>query len=209
MRKLALTPSALPIDHIQRSLKIPSSQEWLGIFNAALLELTNPFNFEQLNETDMTPDEVAAKCFEIYVEYLSPTSEIGSAPTPYWDTDTDVDDQEPVETQTWYGTVSNPEAPREELDFVENALVWVFTGFIAAATLEIGAAPAVLFNTIAPRFILATKRGDVGEIIRILVDGQESARVDTSSYTAGEVIRTSIVADPELSSHEIMIVQVG
>lgn len=133
----------------------------------------------------------------------------GEVGTPYWDDDADVDTEAPSDMQSWYGTVSNPEAAPAELDFVENALVWGFTGLIALATWEVGAAPAILFHTIAPKFLIATKRGDVGEVIRILVDGSEAARVDTSGVAPGEIVNTPIVADPSLSSHTLTIVQVS
>jgi hypothetical protein len=92
---------------------------------------------------------------------------------------------------------------------VENALIWAFTGFLAVATLEVGAAPAILFRTIAPSFVLAVKRGDIGEVIRILVDGQEAARVDTSSASPGDVINIPVIADPTFDTHDIALVQVS
>jgi len=134
---------------------------------------------------------------------------VASVPTPYWDDDSDVDDDDPPDLQPWYGYVTDPEAPADELTIVEQASIWAFTGFLAAATWEVGAAPAILFNTIAPKFVLAVRRGDVGEIIRILIDGQDAAMVDTSSASAGDVIRVPIVANPELSTHDIMLVQVS
>lgn len=205
-----LTPPTMPDEVIIRELEIPSSQEWLGVFNFLLLQATYTWAWEQLYDTDLTPAEAAAKCYEIYVKYLTSTGAPSEVEAPYWDTDEDVDDSLPVDAQPWYGTVSDPEAPPAELDFAENALVWVFTGFVALASWEIGFAPAILFHTIAPKFLLASKRGDVGEIIRILVDGQEAARVDTSSYAPGEVIHTPIIADPDITTgHDIMIVQVS
>lgn len=66
-----------------RSLIIPSSAQWLGIFNSALLELTQAYNYEQVNETDLTPDEVASYCFEQYVSWLSSTcGSGGDCPLP-------------------------------------------------------------------------------------------------------------------------------
>lgn len=56
-----------------RTLTIPSSREWLGIFNSALLEMTKAYNYEQVNDTDLTPEEVAAYCFDQYVSWLSST----------------------------------------------------------------------------------------------------------------------------------------
>lgn len=126
------------------------------------------------------------------------------AETPYWDDATDVEDSEPIDMQPWYGEVTNPEAPPDELDFVENLLVWTFTGLIALATPELGFAPAILFHTIAPKFLIAQKAGDVGEIINIVVDGKSYASVDTTGR-AGEIIETPVIADPSLGTHDILI----
>jgi hypothetical protein len=208
-RKLFITPASMPEDEECRQLKIPSSKEWLGIFNAALLATTYAYNYEQLDEADLTPEECAAFCYDKLLEYFASAGCSSGIPTPYWDTDDDVDDEETAETQPWYGTVTNPDDPPSELTFVENASVWAFTGLLALATWEVGFAPALLFRTIAPRFVIATRRGDLGEIIRILVDGEEQARVDTSGYAVGEVIETPILSDPEIEEHEVLIVQVS
>lgn len=146
----------------------------------------------------------------LLVALQTPVTPPEDVPAPYWDDSDDVDDSLPADAQPWYGTVSDPEAPPAELDFVENAAIWALTGFLAVATWEVGFAPAILFHTIAPKFVLATKRGDLGEIIRILVDGEEAARVDTSSAAPGDIIRTPIVADPAITSgHDIAIIQVS
>jgi len=159
---------------------------------------------------NMTPAECAQLMRDMLIRwYDEPCATNDSVPTPYWDEDIDVEDSAPSATQTWYGTVSDPEAAPGSLTFIENAAIWTFTGFLAIATLEIGAAPAILFSTIAPRFVLATRRGDLGEIIRILIDGEEAATVDTSGAVVGDVIRTTIVGDPSLTSHDVMIVQVS
>lgn len=125
--------------------------------------------------------------------------------TPFWDDASDVDTQEPSDMQTWYGEVTNPDAAADELDFVENALIWGFTGLIAVATAEVGAAPAILFHTIAPKFVLAMKRGDIGEIFRIVVDGQESAQVDTSAYSVGDIITVPVIPASEADAHDLLI----
>lgn len=179
----------------------------MAVIGGALSELTKPYNWEQVGT--MTPDEAAELMTSILLGYYNSECGDSDVPTPYWDEDTDVDDHEPADMQNWYGYVTDPEAAPGELTFFENAAIWAMTGFLAVATWEVGAAPAILFHTIAPRFTLAMRRGDVGEIIRILVDGEEAARVDTSSAAPGEVVRAPIVGDPTLSTHELMIVQVS
>jgi len=179
---------------------------WTEVLEGALMQLMNPATWQGDHDEIITALNRANGLMILLQHPVVPPEEI---PSPYWDEDGDVDDSYPADMQPWYGYVTDPELPPGELTFIENAAIWTFTGFLAVATIEIGAAPAILFSTIAPRFVLATRRGDLGEIIRILVDGEESARIDTSGYAPGEVIRTPILADPELSSHDIMIVQVS
>jgi len=201
------TPNEVPGNEGYLVFRFNGENDWAGLLLGAAQALTYEWNFYQWGA--LTPAE-AAEAWRVIVQE-APYNLLTSSkiPTPFWDDDADVDDEAEPDEQTWYGTVSDPEAPPDELDFVENALVWIFTGFIAAATLEVGAAPAILFRTIAPKFLIASKRGDLGEIIRIIVDGEEAARVDTSPYAPGEVIRTPIVADPDLAEHNVVIVQVS
>lgn len=157
----------------------------------------------------LTPEEAAQAWNTIILNAYDDVS-LESVPAPYWDTDDDVDDEEPESDPVWYGTVEDPDAPPEELTFVENAAIWAFTGFIAAATWEVGFAPAILFHTIAPRFVLAMKRGDAGEIIRILIDGEDAALVDTTDAAVGDIVKTTVMPDPAVTTgHDIMIIQVS
>lgn len=204
------TPNASDEPRVCRSFSVPSQADWLGLVAGCMDFLTEPTNW--FINGDMTQEESA----QAFIDIISNTFDLEEScaatevPTPYWDEDSEVDDEESSETQVWYGTVSDPEAPPEELDFVENAAIFAFTGFLAAATWEVGFAPAILFHTIAPRFVLAIRRGDVGEIIRILVDGEEAARVDTSSASAGDVINVPIIADETIETgHDLVIVQVS
>lgn len=181
---------------------------WAEVLAAACMALLQPSTWQGTHDDVILAQNRANTLLMLLQTPLAPPEE--TAPTPYWDEDTEVDDQAPADMQTWYGTVSDPEAPPDELDFVENLAIFAFTGFLAVATWEIGAAPAILFHTIAPRFVLAMRRGDAGEIIRILVDGQEAARVDTSSAAAGDVVRVPIVADPAVTTgHDIAVIQVS
>jgi len=126
-------------------------------------------------------------------------------PTPFWDDATDLDDQETPEMQTWYGEVTDPGAAPDELTFVENAAIWIFTGFIAYSG-DIGA--AIVFHTVAPSFVLAWRAGDIGEIFRIVVDAADYGTVDTTGLS-GDVVQRSIYADPDLSEHDIMLIKVS
>lgn len=131
-------------------------------------------------------------------------------PSPYWDDETTVDDQSPAETQEWYGQVTNPTAPADELTFVENAVIWILAGFVlvAAAPTIIGAAPAaIFFRTVATRFTLAFNRGDVRELFRVVVDAIDYGEVDTDALSVGDIIELNIDGLADLATHDILIVR--
>lgn len=166
----------------------------------AILPLLDPQSWTQYGS--VTPQEAAdtfATAFDLaYTQNLCPSN----TPAPYWDDSEDVDAEEPPGAEEWYGYVTDPEAPPGELDFVENAIIWAFTGFLALAGTP---AAAIAFRTIAPRFVIAMKGDDFGEVIRILVDGEEAARVDTTGH-AGEIIKQQIIANPDNETHQIYII---
>lgn len=208
------TPGHPPDATDCRVFHIPAASEWFELLTTAVSALTDEWRWYQSGS--MSPAEAAAAWEAILDDiWLNIADEVcpdaqDSVPTPFWDEDTEVDDQADVDEQSWYGYVTDPEADPAELDFVENAAIWAMTGFLAAATWELGAAPAILFHTIAPRFVLAMRRGDVGEVIRILVDGEEVARLDTTDTGVGDVVEVPIVADPSITAgHDLMIVQVS
>jgi hypothetical protein len=201
------TPASIPDDSACRPLTIPASGAWEAVVMGALQLLTDTRNWQQF-EGGITPDD-AAQVAQHIVDCAYEDAEFGcqdSVDTPYWDDSTDVGEDEPKSTQEWYGEVTNPDAAPEELDFVENAAIWIFTGLLAIGTAEVGAAPAILFHTIAPKFVLAMKRGDVGEIFRIVVDGKDNAKLDTTAGAAGDVMQVSIVADPSIDLHTLLVV---
>jgi len=130
-------------------------------------------------------------------------------PAPYWDDDADVDDEEPAETQEWYGMVTNPSAPADELTFVENAVIWILSGFIALVlvpALPAGVAAALTFRTLAKRFTLSFRRGDIIEQIRVIIDAKDYGLVDTSTVAEGEIIDLNINGLDDASYHDIMLV---
>jgi len=61
MPKLAwLTPESTPAEFLCRRLLYPNSAEWSAIIDGLLLLLTDASNFEQVEASNLTPDEVAA-----------------------------------------------------------------------------------------------------------------------------------------------------
>ena len=183
----------------------------MGIFDNLLLIATEHWQWQQAPESEITVEQTIEYWQAVIAAYWdnAACATSGGIPTPFWDEAGDVDDQEEPETQTWYGHITNPEAEPEELTFVENAAIWAFTGFIAFASYEVGFAPAIVFHTIAPRFVLAWKRGDVGEIIRVIIDGAEAGEVDTTSASVGDLVELNVVGDQDLSEHELILVQTG
>lgn len=130
-------------------------------------------------------------------------------PTPYWDDETNVEDEEPIEVQTWYGQTSNPNAPPGDVTFVQNAVIWIISGFIAlvlAPSLPVGVAAALTFRTLATRFTLAFNRGDIIEQIRIIIDAKDYGTVDTSTVAVGDIIEIDVNGLDDLPFHDILLV---
>jgi len=203
-----LTPPSIPDGTECRKLEMPATLEWLGIFNSMLTLGINPYNWKQVDDTDLTPEQAAAACYDILQKFLaSGTLQCEDMiPAPFWDNAEDADDELPDPIQYWYGEVTNPTDPPAELNFVENAAIWVFTGFVAYAG---GIGAAVVYHTIAPRFALAWKRGDLGELIRVVIDAAEYQTVDTSTVGVGEIVTLDVLPDQELDGHDIMLIKVG
>lgn len=153
---------------------------WQGDHDEIILALNRATNLKDLLQTDM-----------------------GMVQTPFWDDASDVGDDAPDDAQIWYGQVADVAAPPAELTWFENTAIWVFTGLLAFSGTP---AAAIAFRTIAPKFVIAQKAGDVGEVIRIVVDAQDVGRVDTTGR-AGQIIETPIVADPDLSTHQIYLIK--
>jgi hypothetical protein len=131
-------------------------------------------------------------------------------PPPYWDDEINVDDQAPADEQEWYGQVTNPTAPPDELTFVQNAVIWLLSGFVlvAAAPTIIGAAPAaIFFRTVAVRFTLAFNRGDIREIFRVVIDAVDYGTVDTDALAMGDIIELNVDGLADLPTHDILIVR--
>lgn len=205
--KTFITPPDIPTETDCATLQIPADKLWAGNLLNALLMLTQAWRWEQVNETDLTPAAAAEAWRVIVWQYLdTPLPCPNISPTPYWDDGSDVDDSFPWGTQPWYGEVTNPTAPADEITFVENAAIWIISGFVLYAG---GIGAAITYHTIAPRFVLAWKRGDIGELWRVVVDAAEYQTVDTSGYTEGDVVTLSVLPDPDLTSHDITIIKTG
>lgn len=188
------TPNEVSPDTAYLVFYFPDTDAFPQLILGALKPLTFSYNYYQWG--DLTPDETSLLFDQIVGEApynLLPKD----VPAPYWDDAEDNDDQQPSNDQEWYGEVTG-----EDLTWQENASIWLITGFLAA-TGQVGA--AIAFKTIAPRFALAFRTGDVGGIIRVVIDASDAGTVDTYSATTGEIERT-FVGDPDLEEHDILLI---
>lgn len=130
-------------------------------------------------------------------------------PAPYWDDEVNLEDEEPLGDQEWYGQVADQDAPADEMSFSQNAVIWLLSGFVAIASSLSGPgaiAAALTFRTIAKKFVLAFNRGDVREQFRIIIDAQDYAEIDTEDYAPGEAIDLIVDDLPDADNHQILIV---
>lgn len=197
-----LTLNAPQEGRFVRRVYLPDDPLWIGLFDGLFGSLTVPEQWRQTGDLD--EEEMALVWLAIYLDQRDGEYDF---PTPFWDEASDLEDELPADAQIWYGEVTDPDAPPDELEFVENAAIWAITGFIAYAG-QIGG--AIFFNTIAPRFVLAWKRGDIGEVIRVVIDAADYGTVDTSTVSVGEIIQLNVLPeDQELSSHDITLIKVS
>jgi len=201
------TPDTIPGELACRVFRVPDSEEWLGALMGAVAVLSQARNWYPWGS--LTVDEAADAWNEIineaYLESLDGVCPVTTVDTPFWDEDSTVNDEEERDVQTWYGYVTDLDSPTTT--FVEDAAIWAFTGLLVVAGAP-GA--AIAFHTVAPRFVVAVRRGELGEIIRLYLDGEEAAEVDTSGYSEGDVIEIPMFPDPEIETgHDMMIVKVS
>lgn len=206
-RYLYPTPATLPDDETCVTISVPFNSAWIGLWIGVLLILCDPENFVQF-EGGLTPDETADVFRNALINALTEETTVCSPQmqTPYWDSETSVDDTAPADDQPWYGFIEDFLAPIEGLNFVQNAAIWVITGFVAYAATP-GA--AIFFRTVARRFVLAVQVQDVGEVIRVVVDSA-NYNIDTSGRSVGDIIDLDVlVTDPELDTHDIYVINTG
>lgn len=169
MRRLFLTPPDLPTDYVCRTIKIPNDKLWLGIFNAALLQTLYGWNWEQVNDTDLTIEEATQVSQEIFYEYLDSGGNCIPL-APYWDEETgeDADGDDLASGFPWY----------------ENLADWAVSAFLAASFTPDA---AIQYVTTIRKVRLWFRTRDYGAIVRVLVDGVQVGTVDTYSPEPGLV----------------------
>jgi len=165
---------------------------WAQYILGACTALT--FEWDWYEAGDLSPLE-AADAFNEIVQEAPYNLQSSDVPPPYWDTVGDSDDESSPTEQTWYGQYF-------EGTFTEVLENWVIAGFIASSG-NVGA--AIAFLTIAPKFRLAFKTGNIGGIIRIFIDAADYGTVDTNSEEDG-IIYKDFVAGPETDTHQVYVV---
>jgi hypothetical protein len=189
-------PDAEP-DEAGTLLSVAYSWRWREVLMASIDQLLNPATWEGEHDEIILALDRALE-LKILLQGSTPVVQ-----TPFWDDASDVDDDASIDMQTWYGYVSDPVAPPGELTFFEDATIWAFTGLLAFTGTP---AAAIAFRTVAPKFVLAQRAGDVGEIIRIVIDAEDYATIDTSGR-AGEIIRTPVSTTSGTEMHDILIIK--
>lgn len=187
------TPDAMSEQEGCRIFRFPNDPAWVQLLMGAVQQLELPYLYFQWGT--LTPDEAADAWHAIIQRAVDESFENNcetGVPTPYWDDVADLDDQEQPAAQTWYGIFDGT--------FQETVENFAIAGFIAYSG-QIGA--AVSFLTLAPRFRLAWKTGDLGGIIRVIIDGADVGTVDTYSVLDG-VVEQDYLGDPELETHQIL-----
>jgi len=93
VRRLFLTPPELPETSASRCLVIPDDKLWFGLVSEALLTLTKTYNYEQRNDTDLTPQEVVDVMLVMFDTYLlgECTSECVCTIPPAFDIDVGIE----------------------------------------------------------------------------------------------------------------------
>jgi hypothetical protein len=205
----ALTPPAEdPDDPDLETLIVEYNPAWTKVLMAACDQLLLYSSWEGDHDAKILAVNRASNLKWV----LQNPADLGeeTVPTPYWDSETDVDDEQPIDEQDWYGYVEDALAPADEITFVQSAVIWILTGFVAlvlSPTLPVGAAAAVTFRTLATRFTLAFNRGDIGEQFRVIVDAADYETVDTADMDVGDIVEIDINGLPDAAYHDIVIVR--
>lgn len=203
-----LTPPAVdPDDPDLEMILVEYNPLWTEVLMAAVDQLLQYSSWTGDHDAKIQAVNRAATLKWLLQEPVDISDEI---PAPYWDTEEDVDDSLPAEEQDWYGYVENATAPADELTFVESAVIWILTGFVAlvlSPTLPVGAAAAVTFRTLATRFTLAFNRGDIVEQFRVIIDAEDYGNVDTDGLAVGDIVEMNVDGLPDAAFHDIMIVR--
>lgn len=202
-----IPPGVDPDDPDLEMILVEYNPAWTLVLMAAIDQLLQYSSWAGDHDTKILAVNRASNLKWLLQEPVSVNDEI---PAPYWDSEEDVDDSLPADEQDWYGYVESATAPAGDMTFVQSAVIWILTGFVAlvlSPTLPVGAAAAVTFRTLATRFTLAFNRGDVREQFRVIVDASDYETVDTDGLETGDIIEINVDGLEDAAFHDIMIVR--
>jgi len=202
-----IAPGVDPDDPDLEMILVEYNPAWTQVLMAAVDQLLQYSSWEGDQDAKTLAVNRASNLKWLLQEPVDVSDEI---PAPYWDTEEDVDDSLPPEEQDWYGYVESATAPAGDMTFVQSAVIWILTGFVAlvlSPTLPVGAAAAVTFRTLATRFTLAFNRGDVGEQFRVIIDAEDYGNVDTESLSVGDIVELTVDGLADIPEHDILIVR--
>ncbi len=180
------TPLSIPDTTTCLIIQVPASDEWWALMVGLLYELTLEWNWQQY-EGGLDRDVAASAWQAMLQAALDLASESNSCnsdvPAPFWDEDSadDSDDSAPITDQPWYGQLVLIDG---NLTFVENAFIYLVSGFIAYAGLPTA---AISFIPIARNFVVTFKSNPLGGIIKFFADGVAIGQVDTYSAADGVI----------------------
>lgn len=200
-------PDEDPDDPDLETMLVEYNPAWSPVLAAACAQM---LQFASWKGTDEEKLLAVNRANNLISALMTPADIDTGIPAPYWDSESDVDDELPEDEQPWYGLVENPDAPPGEVTFIQNAVIWILTGFVAlvlSPSLPIGAAAAVSFRTLANRFTLAFNRGDVREQFRVIIDAKDYGEADTEGLEVGDIIEMDINGIDEAAYHDILIVR--
>lgn len=198
-----ITPNSIPAGRICRPVFIPDDPEWMAIVSGALNELAFAYNWEQV--TGISAQDAAAVGLEMWLAHVQDECASDDVPTPYWTNADNVDDSLPADVQEWYGFFTDYDASWDDMSFVEQATVWLYSGMIASAY---SPGAAIVFRTTVSKFLFAVRQRDFGGIVRLMIDGDDVATIDTSE-SPDTVTYIPVVGDPDVTEHEFRVINVS
>lgn len=200
-------PDVDPDDPDLEMILVEYNPAWTEVLMAACDQLLQYSSWEGDQDAKILAVNRASNLKWLLQEPVNVSDEI---PAPYWDSEEDVDDSLPESEQDWYGYVESATAPAGDMTFVQSAVIWILTGFVAlvlAPTLPVGAAAAITFRSLATRFTLAFNRGDVAEQFRVIIDAEDYDTIDTSALAVGDIVELDVNGLPDAAFHDILIVR--
>jgi len=168
-------------------LSVAYNPAWQQVLLGALEQLVNPITWSGTAE-EKTLALQRAETLRFMLQ-----NDVATVPTPYWDDETDLDDEAPEATQTWYGHY-------EDNTFIEDVGTWLVAGFLAT---NLSPQAAVFYRTFEKRFRLAFLKAGPAGIVHVIIDNAEELFVMLTGDD-GTIVEQDFIGDPDLEEHTIL-----